>query len=186
MAGLLDFAMPQPSGGGGLLDFAFSDPGARLGLSLLAASSPKLRPLGQAMAQQDASKQQALQQQYIQSQIAENTSQAKMREQQLSMAQQKQNVMNGLFGVGGGSPLAGVTTGGGVNVPAASGAGIAGGGGGVESQRGLWGPSCSTPMRRPSCWTASRRWVQTHPTQTANSLSARFQTSTRAQKPGMP
>ena len=133
MAGLLDFAMPQPSGGGGLLDFAFSDPGARLGLSLLAASSPKLRPLGQAMAQQDASKQQALQQQYIQSQIAENTSQAKMREQQLSMAQQKQNVMNGLFGVGGGSPLAGVTTGGGVNVPAASGAGIAGGGGGVEN-----------------------------------------------------
>jgi hypothetical protein len=51
--GLLDLASSQPSGGG-LLDFAISDPGARLGISLLAASSPKLRGLGQAMAQQDA------------------------------------------------------------------------------------------------------------------------------------
>lgn len=53
--GLLDFATAQPSGGG-LLDFAFSDPGARLGLSLLAASSPKLRGLGDVMAQQDQAK----------------------------------------------------------------------------------------------------------------------------------
>lgn len=126
--GLLDFATAQPSGGG-LLDFAFSDPGARLGMSLLAASSPKLRPLGQAMAQQDAAKQQALQAQYIQSQIAENTSQADMRKQQLAMAQQKQNMLAGLFGGNaGGSPLAGVTTGGGINMPAP-----AGGGGGIEN-----------------------------------------------------
>ena len=53
--GLLDFATAQPSGGG-LLDFAFSDPSARLGLSLLAASSPKLRGLGDVMAQQDQAK----------------------------------------------------------------------------------------------------------------------------------
>jgi hypothetical protein len=43
MPGLLDFGGDQP---GGLLGGLFNDPGARIGLSLLAASSPKLRGLG--------------------------------------------------------------------------------------------------------------------------------------------
>lgn len=123
MAGLLDF---ENQGSGGLLGGLFNDPGARLGMQLLAASSPRLRGLGQVMAQQDAEKQQALQRQLMQSQITENSAQAKMREQQLAMAQQKQNMLSGLFG-GGGSPLAGVTTGGGMNTPGSgSGGGIMG------------------------------------------------------------
>lgn len=85
MAGLLD---TQQSGG--LLGALFDDPGARLGLGLLAASSPKLRGLGQVMAQQDQAKQQALQQQYIQSQIAENATQNKQREMQMKAAMDKQ------------------------------------------------------------------------------------------------
>lgn len=108
MAGLLDFA-PQ-SGGGGLLGDLFNDPGARLGLGLLAASSPKLRGLGQVMAQQDQAKQQALQNQYVQSQIAENSSQAKAREQQMQLAmQQQQSRQRALYGggTGGGGGVGG-------------------------------------------------------------------------------
>lgn len=95
--GLLDFATAQPSGGG-LLDFAFSDPSARLGLSLLAASSPKLRGLGDVMAQQDLAKKDALQQQYIQSQIAENQTQNKLREQQMAKQNELQNFIAQKFG----------------------------------------------------------------------------------------
>lgn len=117
MAGLLD---PQPSGGG-LLDFISNDPGSRLGISLLAAGSPKYgRGLLQAFQAQDQMKQQALQNQLLQSQVAENSAQAKMREQQFQLAQQKQNMLSGIFG--GGAPLAGVTTGGGLNVPSGGGA----------------------------------------------------------------
>lgn len=121
MAGLLDIGAAQPAGG--LLGDLFNDPGARLGMSLLAASSPKLRGLGVAMAQQDQAKQQAMQQQLMQSQIAENAAQAKMREQQFGLAQQKQNMLAGLFG-NGGSPLAGVSTGGGVNMQPSAGGGL--------------------------------------------------------------
>lgn len=106
MTGLLDFA-PQ-SGGGGLLGELFNDPGARLGLGLLAASSPKLRGLGQVMAQQDQAKQQALQNQYVQSQIDDRTMQTQMRQAQALAEQRKQEALPGLFaqagGQGGGQP----------------------------------------------------------------------------------
>lgn len=92
MAGLLD---TQQSGG--LLGALFEDPGARLGLGLLAASSPKLRGLGQVMAQQDQAKQQALQQQYIQSQIAENESQNRARQAQMDKQSQLQNFITQKF-----------------------------------------------------------------------------------------
>lgn len=95
--GLLDFATAQPSGGG-LLDFAFSDPSARLGMALMAASSPKLRGLGDVMAQQDQAKKDALQQQYIQSQIAENQTQNKLREQQMAKQNELQNFIAQKFG----------------------------------------------------------------------------------------
>lgn len=124
MAGLLDFGAEQP---GGIFGGLLSDPGARLGLSMLAASSPRLRGLNDVMASQDRMQQQALQQQYLQSQLDENKSQAKLREQQVAMAQQKQNMLANLFGGGGGGPLAGVSTGGGINVPAS------GGGGGMQN-----------------------------------------------------
>lgn len=127
MAGLLDFAGSAPSGSGGLLDFVFSDPGARAGLTMLAASSPKYgRGLLAAMQSQDQMQQQAMQRQLLQSQIAENASQAKMREQQLAMAQQKQNMLASIFG--GPGALAGVTTGGGLNVPSGGAPG-----GGIEN-----------------------------------------------------
>ncbi len=132
MAGLLDFGTAQPAGG--LLGDLFNDPGARLGLQLFAAGAPRFRGLADVMAQQDQAKQQALQQQYIQSQIAENTSQAKMREQQLAMAQQKQNLLASIFG--GPAPLKGVTTGGGFSTPAPSGGtdgGVGTGSPGVEN-----------------------------------------------------
>ncbi|MCA3039430.1 MAG: hypothetical protein ING37_02340, partial [Rhodocyclaceae bacterium] len=87
MPGLLDFGTDQS---GGLLGGLFSDPGARIGLSLLAASSPKLRGLADVMAQQDRAQQQAFQQKYIQSQIDENASQTKVREQQMKAAMDKQ------------------------------------------------------------------------------------------------
>lgn len=106
MAGLLDFGGGQ--GSGGLLGDLFNDPGARLGLGLLAASSPRLRGLGQVMEQQDQEKQQALRSQYIQSQIAENTAQTKTREQQTLKAQRdqaaeqrRQQILPTLFGQGG-------------------------------------------------------------------------------------
>lgn len=132
MAGLFDFGTAQPAGG--LLGDLFNDPGARLGMQLLAAGSPRLRGLADVMASQDRAQQQALQQQYIQSQIAENTSQAKMRDQQLALAQQKQNMLSSIFG--GPAALTGVTTGGGFSTPAASG-GSAGGGGGATGGPGV-------------------------------------------------
>jgi hypothetical protein len=125
MAGLLDFAGSSPSGGGGLLDFVFNDPGARAGLTMLGASSPKYgRGLLAAMQAQDTAQQQAMQRQLLQSQIAENSAQSKMREQQLAMAQQKQAMLSNLFGGGGGSPLGGVTTGGGINAQAPASGGL--------------------------------------------------------------
>lgn len=105
MAGLLDFAVPQTSGGGGLLDFAFSDPGARLGLSLLAASSPKLRGLNDVMAQQDQAKKDALQQQYIQAQLEDRNLQTQARQAQMAAELRKQQALPSLFA--GGSPAAG-------------------------------------------------------------------------------
>lgn len=111
MAGLLDFGTAQPAGG--LLGDLFNDPGARLGMQLLAAGSPRMRGLADVMASQDRAQQQALQQNYIQSQIAENTSQAKVRDQQLAMAQQKQGLLARVF-PNTSSSLEGVTTGGGL------------------------------------------------------------------------
>ena len=102
--GLLDFATAQPSGGG-LLDFAFSDPGARLGLSLLAASSPKLRGLGDVMAQQDQAKKDALHQQYLQAQLEDRTLQTQARQAQMAAELRKQQALPSLFG--GVTPAAG-------------------------------------------------------------------------------
>lgn len=95
MAGLLDFGGDQS---GGLLGGLLSDPGARMGLSLLAASSPKLRGLGDMMAQQDQMQQRALQQQYLQSQLDENKSQNKVREQQMAKQNELQNFIAQKFG----------------------------------------------------------------------------------------
>lgn len=86
--GLLDFATAQPSGGG-LLDFAFSDPSARLGLSLLAASSPKLRGLGDVMAQQDQAK--------LQQQEAAWMKVQRDRKMQEWSQQDKENALAGQF-----------------------------------------------------------------------------------------
>lgn len=102
--GLLDFATAQPSGGG-LLDFAFSDPGARLGMALLSASSPKLRGLGDVMAQQDLAKKDALQQQYLQAQLQDRNLQAQARQAQMAAELRKQQALPSLFG--GGTPAAG-------------------------------------------------------------------------------
>lgn len=99
--GLLDFATAQPSGGG-LLDFAFSDPGARLGMSLLAASSPKLRGLGDVMAQQDQAK--------LQQQEAAWMKVQRDRKMQEWSQQDKENALAGQFlkpGEPGLAPLAG-------------------------------------------------------------------------------
>jgi hypothetical protein len=126
MAGLLD-TPATPQTGGGLLNFIFNDPGSRAGLAMMAASSPRYgRGLMQAMQAQDQMRQQDMQNQLLQSQIEENKSQAIERQQALAQAQQKQAMLSNLFGGGqGGNALAGVTTGGGVNVPQ-TGGGIGG------------------------------------------------------------
>jgi len=123
MAGLLDYGS-QPSGGGGLLDFIANDPGARMGLAMLAGSSPKYgRGLMQALQSQDDMKRQAMQTQLLQSQIAENTSQNKQREQQMAIALQQQAARDkamfggsaptiGASGATGGSTAGGSTAGG--------------------------------------------------------------------------
>ncbi|WP_343735344.1 hypothetical protein [Acidovorax sp.] len=119
MAGLLDFGGAAPSGGGGLLDFITSDPGARMGLTMLAASSPRFGGgILQALQSQEEMKKNALQQQYIQSQIAENNTQNKLREQQMQMAMQQQAREAAFFGMGGAQP----TTQGAGMIPATGGA----------------------------------------------------------------
>jgi hypothetical protein len=108
MAGLLDFGS-QPSGGGGLLDFIANDPGARMGLAMLAGSSPKYgRGLMQALQSQDDMKRQAMQTQLLQSQIAENTSQNKQREQQMALALQQQAARDKAM-FGGSAPTIGAS-----------------------------------------------------------------------------
>lgn len=100
MAGLLDFGGGQ--GSGGLLGDLFNDPGARIGLGLLAASSPKLRGLGQVMAQQDQAKQQAMQQKLMQAQLDDRTMQTQARQAQAMAEQRKQQALPDMFGQGGG------------------------------------------------------------------------------------
>jgi len=100
MAGLLDFGTAQPAGG--LLGDLFNDPGARIGMSLLAASSPRLRGLADVMAQQDQAKQQALQQQYLQAQLEDRTTQTQERQAQMQAAQRKQEALPSLFAGSGG------------------------------------------------------------------------------------
>lgn len=123
MAGLLDFGGDQS---GGLLGGLLSDPGARMGLSLLAASSPKLRGLGDMMAQQDQMQQQALHQKLMQAQLDDRTMQTQARQAQAAAAARKQQAVPLLFGgaegqAGGGGAPGGV---GGFNVQAALQAGF--------------------------------------------------------------
>lgn len=97
----------------GLLDFLNSDD-ARLGIGLLAASGPQTDPtktglgyaLQSAMADVDARKKAALQNQYLQSQIQDTSAQAKAREAELALKQQKQGWLIGLTQPGGGAPSA--------------------------------------------------------------------------------
>lgn len=94
----------------GLLDFLNSDD-ARLGIGLLAASGPQTDPtktglgyaLQAAMADVDARKKAALQNQYLQSQIQDTSAQAKAREAELALKQQKQGWLIGLTQPGGGA-----------------------------------------------------------------------------------
>lgn len=126
---------------GGLLDFLGTDD-AQLGLGLLAAGGPSTTPMsfGQriaaGVAQGQASKDAALRRQLMQSQIAENTSQDALRQQQLAMAKRKLDMQQGLLGYGGGAGLG--APGG---APAAMGGGAAPGMGGAPAGGMPAGPS---------------------------------------------
>lgn len=115
----------------GLLDALNTDE-ARLGLGLLAAGgySPTPMSFGQriqsAMQGQDAQKRGALQNKLLQSQVDENASQAQLRQQQLLMAQKKQE-MDSMFMGGGPLGSAPTTPGAGAFSSAAAGPGAAGG-----------------------------------------------------------
>src|SRR4051812_11377319 len=91
----------------GLLDFLNSDEAA-VGLGLLAAGGPVSDPNQAGFGQRLAAATQYAQgnaanrtkQDYMRSQIAENSSQAAIREQQLKLMQRKQAMQEGLLGFG--------------------------------------------------------------------------------------
>lgn len=94
----------------GLLDVFNSDEGMQA-LGLLAAAAPSMQPMnfagrlaqaGQAYrGMKDSDADRLLKSQYIQSQIAENTSQAELRKAQIAKQQQILGMVDGLFGAGG-------------------------------------------------------------------------------------
>lgn len=106
----------------GLLDF-LNTPESRMGIGLLAAAGPRAdgagfgQRLNEAMAMQDAYGQNQMRSKLLQSQIDENAAQAKMRTLQAEQAGKKQELLAGLLG--------GVSTGGGVNMGAPAGGGLA-------------------------------------------------------------
>ncbi len=123
----------------GLLDF-LQTPDAQFGLGLLAAAGPSTQPMsaGQRVAAAlqgvQAQKDAELKRQYVQSQIAENTSQDAIRRQQLAQAQRKLDMQQGLLGY---------PTGGGAAAPAASTGSLA-----ASSTTG-GAPSPETPVGTP-------------------------------------
>lgn len=109
----------------GLLDF-LQTPESRFGIGLLAAAGPRAdgagfgQRLNEAMGMQDAYGQNQMRSKLLQSQIDENAAQAKMRTLQAEQAGKKQELLAGLLG-----GLGGVSTGGGVNMGAPAGGGLA-------------------------------------------------------------
>lgn len=106
----------------GLLDF-LQTPESRMGIGLLAAAGPRAdgagfgQRLNEAMGMQDAYGQNQMRSKLLQSQIDENAAQAKIRAMQAEQAGKKQELLAGLLG--------GVSTGGGVNMGAPAGGGLA-------------------------------------------------------------
>jgi len=109
----------------GLLDF-LQTPESRLGIGLLAAAGPRAdgagfgQRLNEAMGMQDAYGQNQMRSKLLQSQIDWNAAQTKMRTLQAEQAGKKQELLAGLLG-----GLGGVSTGGGVNMGAPAGGGLA-------------------------------------------------------------
>src|SRR5882672_1292489 len=137
-----------------LLDFLNNDD-ARLGIGLLAAAGPQTDPtktgfgnaLQSAMAEADARKRAALQNQYLQSQIADTSAQADARRQELALKAQEQAWRIGLTAPGSGAapgaaPSADMGGGGGLLAPPSAPSGglmsyggqpVPGGAGGITS-----------------------------------------------------